>query len=264
MAWRCGGGLVSSSLGNPHGVGNVHAFVARQRRFGRVKGVVRTGEAAPQEERLGKVVRANSLHAPAPNAVVDKQGFVVRPHSRAQVIRPIGHVAVVGQRRSSKPELHQAQVVVVRVWAVVSLPIVLVFDDRAVAKTARQADGRGVHFADVDCVVAAVLELLDPVGLFGRQPRLVAVNAVGVDVLARNDAVARWTANGPLHKGATERHATGGQPINVRGADVVVAQAAERVPALLVGDHQDDIGRAIFCLVHASQRPFPIRVAARF
>ena len=45
------------------------------------------------------------------------------------------------------------------------------------------SDGRGVHLAGVDRVVAAVPELLDPVGLFGRQPRLVAVHAVGVDVL---------------------------------------------------------------------------------
>ena len=145
-----------------------------------------------------------------------------------------------------------------------ALVIVLVLDDRAVAETARQADGRGVHFADVDRVVAAVPELLDPVGLFGRQPHLVAVNAVGVDVLARDNAVARRTADRPLHKGATERHATGGQPVNVRGDDVVVTQAAERVPALLVGDDQDDVGRAILCLAHAFQRPFPIRAAARF
>lgn len=121
-----------------------------------------------------------------------------------------------------------------------------------------------MHLADVDGVVAAVPKLLNPVGLVGRQPRLVAVNAVGVDVLARDDAVARRAANGSLHKGATERHAASGQTVNVRGDNVVVAQAAERVPALLVGDDQDDIGRTILCLAHASQRPFPIRAAARF
>ena len=42
------------------------------------------------------------------------------------------------------------------------------------------------------------------------------------------------------------------KPVNVRSDYVVVAQAAERVPALLIGDDQDDIRRAILCLVHAS------------
>ena len=90
-------------VGDPHRVGNIHAFVARQRGRRRVKRVVRACETAPQKERRSKIVRANGLHAPAPNAVVDKQLFVVRPHGRAQVIRPIGHVAVVGQRRPPKP-----------------------------------------------------------------------------------------------------------------------------------------------------------------
>jgi len=87
---------------------------------------------------------------------------------------------------------------------------------------------------------------------------------VGVDVLARDHAVARRAANGPLHKGAAEGHAAGGQTVNVRGDDVVVTQAAERIPALLVGDDQDAVGGTMLRLVHAAQRSFPIREVGRW
>ena len=58
-------------------------------------------------------------------------------------------------------------------------------------KAVGQADGCGVHLADIDRVITAVPELLDPVRLLGRQPGIVAVNAVRMHVLARDDAIAK-------------------------------------------------------------------------
>ena len=60
--------------------------------------------------------------------------------------------------------------------------------------------------------------------------------------LARDDAIARGTADRALGEGAAEGHAAGGEPVDMRGVHVVVAQAAQGVPALLVRDDEDDIG----------------------
>ena len=99
-----------------------------------------------------------------------------------------------------------------------------------------------MHLADIDGVVAAVAERFDPVGLVGGQLGFVAVDAVGVDVLARDDAIARRPADRAPGEGAAEGYAAGGEAVDMRGAHVVVAQSAEGVPALLVGDDEDDIG----------------------
>lgn len=73
----------------------------------------------------------------------------------------------------------------------VALFVVLVLDNSAMVKAAGQADRSGVPLADIDRVITAVPELLDPVRLLGRQPGLVAVNAVRMHVLARDDAIAK-------------------------------------------------------------------------
>ena len=99
-----------------------------------------------------------------------------------------------------------------------------------------------MHLADIHGVIAALAQPGDPVGILGLQPGLIAVNAVRVDVLARDDAVARGTANSPLGESTAEGYAAGGQAVDIRRDHVVVTQAAERIPTLLVGDDQDDIG----------------------
>ena len=73
----------------------------------------------------------------------------------------------------------------------VALFVVLVLDNSAMVKAAGQADRCGMHLADIDRVITAVPELLDRVRLLGRQPGLVAVNAVRMHVLARDDAIAK-------------------------------------------------------------------------
>ena len=97
---------------------------------------------------------------------------------------------MVGQRRPRQSELFQIQIAVVRVAAMVALFLVLVLNNSTMVKAAGQADRCGVHLADIDRVITAVPELLDPVRLLGRQPSLVAVNAVRMHVLARDDAIA--------------------------------------------------------------------------
>ncbi len=72
----------------------------------------------------------------------------------------------------------------------VALFLVLVLNNSTMVKAAGQADRCGVHLADIDRVITAVPELLNPVRLLGRQPNLVAVNAVRMHVLARDDAIA--------------------------------------------------------------------------
>ena len=75
-----------------------------------------------------------------------------------------------------------------------ALAVVFIFHYRPVVEATGQAYRGGVHFADIDGVVTAVAQPLDPVGLAGREPGFVVFDAVGVDVLARDDAVARRAA----------------------------------------------------------------------
>ena len=67
-------------------------------------------------------------------------------------------------------------------------------------------------------------------------------DAVGVDVLARDDAVARGAANRPLGKGVRKGDAPACEPVQVGRDHVFEAQKAQGIPALLVRDDEDDIG----------------------
>ena len=221
-----------------HRIGDLHPIVARQGRSRYIVGIVRTGEPAPQEERFFKVALAQVVHRPLADEVVREELLGVRPHRRTQPLGPVRHVPIIGQRRPLQTVPRQEQVVVVRVRSVEALLVVFVLDDHAVVETAGQANRRGVHLADVDRAVAAVPHVLDPVGLLRCQPGLVALDAVGVHVLPRDDAGARRAAHGPLHKGAAEGDTARRQLIQVGGDHLLVPQAAQTVPALLVRHDQ--------------------------
>ena len=72
-----------------------------------------------------------------------------------------------------------------------------------------------MHLADVDGMVTAVSQLLDPVGLIGRQPGFVTVDSVCVDVLARNDAVSGGATDGALNERVIEGDAAVCETIDV-------------------------------------------------
>ena len=67
-----------------------------------------------------------------------------------------------------------------------------------------------MHLADVDGMIAAGTKPFDPIRLVRRQPRFIFIDAVCVDILARDNAVARRSADGALSEGPAECDATSG------------------------------------------------------
>jgi len=129
------------------------------------------------------------------------------------------------------------------------LPVDLVFVlvlPRPAAIVVEQFCGRLAHapLADEPDIVARPLQQrrIDPRQLIRRQAVAEAPVVVPGGILPGDDARAVGHTDRGRHEGVVEHHALLGQAVDVGRVDDPVAHAAERVPALIVGQQKDDVG----------------------
>ena len=107
--------------------------------------------------------------------------------------------------------------------------------------------GRDAELADEAGAVAGVLQqrwIADRHVRVGERRRAEG-EAVRALVLAGQDRRARRRADRRGDEGVVEAHALGGQRFEVRGAQASVADAAQAVPALVVGDDDEQVGEPL-------------------
>ena len=198
---------------------------------------MRAGKANLQKERLaGRMVLQPPLGQVA-DEVVGVRFLGEIPGERAEALVIVGAFAVklaLLLDQAARPER-----LVPLVVKVASLKVaILVFDDIALVKAALGVVGERVHFADVDAVVAALVEQLDPavlpcVGVFQ--------DTGGVRIIAGKEARPCAGARRRGDMAVPKCHPLLNETVEVRGVNVVKAQRVDGVQTLLVRDDEDDV-----------------------
>ena len=205
----------------------------------RVVGRVRSGKTDLQKERpprLGFVLDPPRGHVGDEKVTV--RLFRQLPLERAKALLIVVSLAIELALLLDQPPRTQALVPLVEIVASLQVAV-LVLDHVALVKAERRLVGEGVHLADVDTIVAALCQLLDP----GVAPLVgVLEDAGGMRVVAGKEAGPRWGAGRGGAEAVGKGHALVHQAVEVGRVHVGVTQRADRVIALLVGDDQDDVG----------------------
>ena len=198
---------------------------------------MRTGEANLQEERLGLGIAAQPpLRQPA-NKVVGMRIRRQIPGKGAHAL-----VIIVAPPILLSLLLHQAArgqgfVPFIEVVAPFKVTI-LVFHHIALVETQWRLEGLRVHFADVDAVIAGLVQVLNP----GATPAIgVAHDAGHMRIETGEEAGARRGAGGRCDMTVVEAHAFVDQPVDVWRVHIGKSQRIDCVVALLVSDDENDI-----------------------
>ena len=163
--------------------------------------------------------------------------FVDRPLEGSQPLAVIGHAAIGQTSGLLEPASLQGLVPLVKEVAAFQVPV-FVLHRVALPEPEQFVVGEGVHLADVDRVVAGTLQVLDPTML----PAIaIAQHAVRMRVLTGEEARAARRARCRRYVAIGESHPFAHEPVQVGRVHVAIAQFANRVEALLIGDDEDDV-----------------------
>ena len=115
-----------------------------------------------------------------------------------------------------------------------------VFDDDTLVKTARHVARRKVHLANVDAVIAALVEVMHPVAMCA--PGVKRVYACVVWIHTGKHGRTRCNACSPRTVGVAKGKTFGGESIHRWRHHVIVTPSTDGIKALLVGHDKDDVG----------------------